>query len=269
MNFRKAAERLSRGIVLKRRLPAAFHRLPIYVSPEAGLRYWLRMSRVDPMLYRMVQELVKPGAHVWDVGANVGLFSFCAAALAGPSGSVLAIEPDVWLAHLIQRSSSEWQIAQAPAAPVNVMCAAISDRSQVSNLQISERCRAANHLSEARGSTQAVGNRFSQPALAMPLDFLLDYFPAPGVLKIDVETFETRVLQGASRLLETVRPIIWCEVSPENSQAVFEILEPFGYELFAAAATERTPLKRASWDTLALPKPRAQGKTPVLVSKPA
>lgn len=269
MDLRRVAEHLSRGIVLKRRLPAEFHRLPIYVSPEAGLRYWLRMSRVDPMLYRMVRELVRPGAHVWDVGANVGLFSFCAAALAGPLGSVLAIEPDVWLAHLIQRSSSEWQLAHAPVAPVSLVCAAISDRSHVSHLQISERCRAASHLSESQGSTQAVGNRFSQSALAVPLDFLLDYFPAPSVLKIDVETHEARVLQGASRLLETVRPAIWCEVSPENSLAVFEILDSFGYTLYAAAATERTPLKRASWDTLALPKPQAQSKTPVLVSKPA
>jgi FkbM family methyltransferase len=269
MNFRNAAERLSRGIVLKRRLPSEFHRLPIYVSPEASLRYWLGMSRVDPMLYRMVRELVKPGAQVWDVGANVGLFSFCAAALAGPSGFVLAIEPDVWLAQLINRSSWRWKHTQATAAPVSVVCAAISDRSQVSNLQISERSRAASHLSESQGSTQAVGSRFSQPALSVPLDFLLDYFPAPGVLKIDVETHETRVLHGARRLLETVRPVIWCEVSPENSKAVFDILDPLGYELYAAAATERAPLDRASWDTLAVPKPQAGGKSPVLVSKPA
>ena len=101
MNFRKAAEHLSRGIVFKLMLPSEFRRLPIYVSPEASWRYWLSMSKVDPMLYRMARELVKPGAHVWDVGANLGLFSFCAAALAGPSGFVLAIEPDVcWLSLL-------------------------------------------------------------------------------------------------------------------------------------------------------------------------
>jgi len=68
MNFRKAAEHLSLGIVFKQRLPLEFHRLPIYVSPEASLRYWLSMSKVDPMLYRMARELVKPGAHVWDEG---------------------------------------------------------------------------------------------------------------------------------------------------------------------------------------------------------
>jgi len=158
---------------------------------------------------------------------------------------------------------------RALAAPVSAVCAAISDRSQVSDLQISERSRAASHLGESRGSTQFDGHRFSQLALSVPLDFLLDYFPAPNVLKIDVETHETRVLQGARRLLETVRPVIWCEVSPENSKAVFDILEPLGYDLYAAAATERVPLSRASWDTLAVPKPQARGESSMLVSKPA
>ena len=82
MKMRKLAERLSRGVVLRRRLPSRFHNLPIYVTPEAGLRYWLSMSRVDPALQGMAEELVQPGSIVWDVGANVGLFSFCAAALA-------------------------------------------------------------------------------------------------------------------------------------------------------------------------------------------
>ncbi len=35
MNLRKLAERMSRGLVLRRR-SAEFNRLPIYVSPEAG-----------------------------------------------------------------------------------------------------------------------------------------------------------------------------------------------------------------------------------------
>jgi FkbM family methyltransferase len=171
-----------------------------------------------------------------------------------PWDFALAIEPDIWLAQLLNRSSWEWKRAQAQAAPVSVVCAAISDRGQVSILQISERSRAASHLSESRGSTQADGNRFSQSTICVTLDFLLDHFPAPSVLKIDAETHETRVLQGAGRLLETVRPVIWCEVSPEYSQAVFDLLHRLGYELYATAAEQRVPLSRASWDTLAIPK---------------
>jgi hypothetical protein len=69
----------------------------------------------------------------------------------------------------------------------------------------------------------------------------------PSILKIDAETHETRVLQGATKLLETVRPTIWCEASPENAAAVFDLL--LDYELYAAATEVRVPLKRASWDT--------------------
>jgi hypothetical protein len=88
------------------------------------------------------------------------------------------------------------------------------------------------------------------------LDFLLDYFPAPSVLKIDVETAEVNVLRGASRLLRTARPVIWCEVAADNSETVSKLLDQGAYELFSAAVgpAKRKPLIRAPWDTLAVPK---------------
>src|SRR5579863_3672592 len=116
MGIRRLVERLSRGVVLRRRLPAKFGRLPIYVTPEAGLRYWSAMSRVDPVLYGMAEEMVKSGSVVWDVGANVGLFSFCAAALAGQSGRVLAIEPDFSLGTIVRSEiRTLWCAGHAPS----------------------------------------------------------------------------------------------------------------------------------------------------------
>src|ERR1035437_7498065 len=98
MTLRRWAELISRGVVLRRRLPHEFQNLAIYVSPEASLRYWRRdLSKVDPMLYDMVRGMVKAGDVVWDGGADVGFFIFGAAARAGPWGYVLAIEPDFWL----------------------------------------------------------------------------------------------------------------------------------------------------------------------------
>jgi len=256
MILRRWAELISRGVVLRRRLPHEFQNLAIYVSPEASLRYWrLDLSKVDPMLCDMVREMVKAGHVVWDVGANVGLFSFCAAALAGPSGYVLAIEPDFWLAHLVTRSAKELP-KHGVAAPVVVLCAAAAENTGVGNFQIAERGRAANHLAETQGSSQAGGDRYSQRTITVSLDFLLDYFPPPSVLKIDVEAAEVKVLQGSARLLRTAQPVIWCEVAKENSKAVAEFLHQAGYEIYAAAlcASERTPLQRASWNTLAIPR---------------
>ncbi|MGB6475699.1 MAG: FkbM family methyltransferase [Candidatus Sulfotelmatobacter sp.] len=240
-------------MVLRRRLPSKFGRLPIYVTPEAGLRYWSAMSRVDPMLYDMAVEMMKPGSVVWDVGANVGLFSFCAAALAGKSGSVLAIEPDPWLAHLINRSSQRIEVRRYPCAQVEVLCASISDSNRISKLAIAERARASNYLVEATGSTQATGARRLQPTVSITLDFLLEHFPPPSVLKIDTETHEAGVLKGAGRVLKEARPTIWCEVSAENSVEVTKLLHAAKYQLYAAQVRPHRPIDRAFFHTLALP----------------
>ena len=105
----------------------------------------------------------------------------------------------------------------------------------IGRIQIAQRARAANYLIETTGSTQAGGYRYQQPTVTASLDFLLDYFPAPSVLKIDVETAEVKVLGGAPKLLSTVRPVIWCEVAAENSERVAELLHQGPYELYPAA----------------------------------
>jgi len=253
MNIRNLAERASRGIVLRRRLPPSFGRLPIYVTPEAGLRYWSSMGQVDPVLYRMAEELVAPGATVWDIGANVGLFSFCAAARAGRSGSVLSVEPDFWLAQLIGRSARELNRRGCDSAPVRVLCASISEASQISELEVAERARASNHLVGAIGSNQAKASRYSQVTVSLTLDYLLNYFAAPDVLKIDVETHEASVLRGGRKLLTTARPKIWCEVSAGNSAEVTRLLQEAGYEMYGGETVPHPRIERAWFHTLAMP----------------
>jgi FkbM family methyltransferase len=223
------------------------------VTPEAGLRYWMAMSRVDPLLYRMAEELVKPKSVVWDIGANVGLFSFSAAALAGPDGFVLAVEPDLWLAQLIARSSRRLDLHSFQCSKVKVLCASVSDSAGISQLDIAERARASNHLVDAAGSTQAEASRQRQLTVSVTLDSLLEHFPAPSILKIDVETHEARVLRGAKMLLEEFQPSIWCEVSHQNSQEVGELLRAAKYDLYGAETQPHQRIDRPWFQTLAIP----------------
>lgn len=238
--------------MIKRRLPSRFGRVPFFVSSEGGLGYLrLSLEKVDPQLLEMAGELVAPGDVVWDVGASVGLFTFAAAARAGPTGKLYAVEPDTWLVDLLRRSA---RLEQAKRAPVNVLPVAISDAVGVARFHIANRARAANHL-ESCGSTQTGGVRETQWVITVTLDWMLEQFPAPNILKIDVEGAEDRVLRGASKLLSGVRPRILCEVYQENANEVSRILHSFGYTLFDASVdrSRRQPVENAVYQTVAYP----------------
>ena len=251
--LRSLLEKLSRGRIVRRRLPPGLGGAALFVSPDAALKLWKRdLSQADPLLLRLAAELVTPGAAVWDVGANVGLFAFAAAHYAGPGGRVLAVEADDWLAALVRRSAA----TAGPAyAPVEVLAAAVADRPGIAELGIAGRGRAGNHLLSVPGSSQTGGRRETRKVVTVTLDGLLDWFPAPRLVKIDVEGAEALCLQGAGRLLREVRPVLVCEVTAENSAAVGDLLRHRGYVLFdAAAAPElRRPLAAPAWNTLAVP----------------
>ena len=233
--FRRILKRLSRGVILKRHLPRDFGGVPLFVSPDSGLAYWRRdLSKVDPFLLSMVRELVRPKMVVWDIGANVGLFSFAAASL---GSQVVAVEADTWLANLIHRS------ALLNKLPVTVLPAAVSAQQGISKLYLSAQGKASNTL---------CGHGISQTVITVTLDSLLDHFAAPQVLKIDVEGMEYAVLSGARRVL-AARPHIFCEVT-DHHEAIGKLLKAADYEFYAARATNRQSLLRPSRDTIAVPR---------------
>ena len=252
--LRDLAERLSRDRVVRRRLPARLGGARLYVTPDAALRFWLPgLGQVDPDLLRWAEELVAPGATVWDVGANVGLFTFAAAHRAGADGRVLAIEADDWLTSLMRRSAER---APDDAAPVDVLTAAVSGALEVAELSIARRGRAGNHLLAAGGSTQTGGARNRRPVITVTLDWLLDRFPPPDLVKIDVEGAELSCFEGATRLLGEVRPILLCEIHSQNAEAAARLLEEQRYRLYDARAEgpDRPRLEGPAWNTLAVPE---------------
>ena len=235
--LRRLAELASRGVVLRRRLPAAFGSKRLYVSPECGLRYWrFDLGKIDPVLLDLAEHLVRPGDVVWDVGANVGLFTFAAAHRAA---RVLAFEPDPWLADLLERTAASFP-------NVSVIRAAVADYCGEGELHIARRARGSNFLL-GQGSSQSGGTRRLAEVQVVTLDSLGQ--APPNVLKINVETGELAVLRGAARLLAQSLPVVICEVAKENVSAVTACLR--GYTLFDAERGK--PVNTAVWNTVAVP----------------
>jgi FkbM family methyltransferase len=249
MPLRSSLEQATHRIVIRRRLPAPFAAARIYVSSEGGLRYLARgMTQVDPSLLRLAAETVGPGDNVWDIGANLGLFSFAAAVAAGPAGSVLAVEPDTTMARLLRRSAA----LNRGHAPVDVLPVAVSDDMSVARFHIARRNRSTNYL-DGFGTSQTGGVRATDLVPTFTLDWLADHFAAPDVIKIDVEEAEAAVLAGGSRVLELASKII-CEVAARNFAVVRDMLNKHGYVLYNGdrPSAERVPVANAQWTTLAV-----------------
>jgi FkbM family methyltransferase len=250
--LRTIAERLSRSKSFRYRLPEIYGGCRFYVTPESGLRYWIpnRAIKADEALLRSAAETVKPGSRVWDVGANMGLFSFAAAGLAGTLGRVYAFEPDAVMARLVRRSAR----LNPQAAPVEVIPCAIAQDLGLAHFEIAQRSRASNAL-EGFQLSQGGGVRELETVLTVSLDWLAERIPLPDVLKIDVEGAELVVFRGARQLLKTKRPVLLFELTRSNWDEESRLLGDLGYTLYDSELppSERKPLTEPAYNILGIP----------------
>lgn len=246
--LRTFVEKISRNRVLLRHLPRDFNSAPILVSPDASLQHW--NPRLHSDLFDLAGQFVHPGNTIWDIGANVGLFTIAAAQKAGSQGSVVAIEPDLWLAALLQRTTA---LQPPTTAPIHILPVAVTNTLGTGTLHIANRNRNSNHLSSVAEHSQAGGTRETHQVLCITLDWLLEHTPPPSLIKIDIEGAEIDLLHGAHRLLTEVRPILMCEAQHRNRPEVTSIFRQYDYKLYDWDTNPRVEVQTAAFNTLAIP----------------
>ena len=252
---RRLLERVSRNLSLRRRLPARFGGATLCVSPGAALAYYRRLD--GPAwreLFDFATHCVPRDATVWDVGASMGVFGFAAAHVTGPGGRVLLVEADTWTVEFLKASA---RTPRPGAAPVHVLCGAVADRVALQQFEIPERGRAGSHLASSAGAGGALlgRTRESHPAITVSLDWLAANYGPPAVIKLDIEGVEFPALEGATRVLERHRPALFVEVYERSTDALTALLHRHRYRLFDLSRgwEARTPIERATYNTLALP----------------
>ncbi len=249
--IRKLLEHVSRERVLRRTLPPPFAGTPIYVTPDSALSYWRRdLSGLGRELFDFAEHVVRPGQEVWDVGANVGLFSVAAAESTGNHGRVTAFEPDLFLVSLLRRTARR---SYAGERRLEVLPVAVGRELDLLEFHIANRGRSSSHLDLVSGNSQSGGTRERLPVPTLTLDWLLQRRTAPDVVKIDVEGAEVEVLSGASELLRSARPVLLCEVGERKAGPIGELLASADYRLFDWERRSSQPVRDAPFSTLALP----------------
>lgn len=164
---------------------------------ELNQRYiWLRTHYRREV--RLMRRLLVPGRTMFDVGANAGFYTLAAARIVGPSGRVVAFEPNPAVRTRLQKTISENQLKH-----VRVEAVALSDRNETAELR--------GAAEEDHNATATLTGTPDMPIVAtVRCQSLDDFCRQTGIdridyLKIDVDGAEQRVLAGARQLIESGR----------------------------------------------------------------
>lgn len=202
-------------------------------------------------LFRWAGELISEGDRVWDVGANMGLFSLSASLAAGDRGQIICLEPDPYLVSVMHRTLR--MTAPAESAPITLLAFAAAESAGTKQLLISASSRCLNHLADVEGNPRAGDVFDSVEVPCESLDSLAEKFDPPTLIKIDVEGAEKAVLLGARDLLAASRPRVIVEVSRQNRDDITDLLRTSGYKLFNANSAAFDSVDACVWNTYAVP----------------
>lgn len=152
----------------------------------------------EPKLLATVKAHLPTGGVFVDVGANEGYFSVVAARVVGPTGKVIAVEPQTRLQPVLQRNFALNQCGQ-----VRLIAAAISDQSGEATLHLTPGVN--NSASSLQRPTRYP--LFRQTVPTITLNSLLEQAGVDhcDLLKIDIEGWEYEAVLGSRTLFETGR----------------------------------------------------------------
>jgi FkbM family methyltransferase len=202
----------------------------------------------DSFIYDTLDKAVDiRGATVWDVGAHIGYHSLAFAALVGPSGHVVAFEPNPFN---IDRFRKHLERNKDLCEHITLMTCALSkvdgEADFVFSPEVDDGRSSGSHLTQSLVPEEArVYRSFSQTKVpVVKADNLLrdKRVPPPAIIKIDVEGAEAFVIEGARQILSNLNPILLIEVHHiVGMHDTLNVLLELGYRTSVVAEAPISP----------------------------
>jgi FkbM family methyltransferase len=186
----------------------------------------------------VLYNLIKPGMHIMDVGANIGETALEFSRLTGSQGVIYAFEPDN-----VTLQKLNHHIQMNHATNIKVLNYALGDTPGQFTLGRNEFNSGGNSITTGIGVTITVrtADEFIRENNISKIDFI----------KIDVEGYESQVLKGAGQLIQHFKPIIFAEVVDEflqnqgtSARQMLTQLTEFGYSLTDAYTGKTIDISR-------------------------
>ncbi len=178
----------------------------------------------DPNVMRFLRRWVRPGFVACDIGANIGTYTVPLSRLVGPTGHVVAFEPNRPTFACLRQN-----IRQNRLGNVTILRAAAGPESGVADLVVTANNFGEVHLAPVASahSRGPAGDAHSGAAAAGTARVAVTTVDAEiarlrlkrvDFIKIDVEGFELAALRGAARTLATnANLVVQTEIVPAHA----------------------------------------------------
>lgn len=200
--------------------------LPINIDSRDAIGHAiLHLGVYDLPVTETIFRLLDAGDVAVDAGANIGQMTSLMAFKTGSRGRVLAFEPHPEIFRELGKNIALWNGAGVAATSAH-QCA-LSNRGGEGTLNIPPGFQVNRGLASLASTHETVAS------FPVQLNRLDSFIEQAGLLKLDVEGHELRVLEGCDSLLKErrIRDIIFEDHSPYPSEAAL-YLESSGYTVF-------------------------------------
>lgn len=191
----------------------------LYYERHQYLSYFLQKDiKHEIEVQNNIRKYIKSGDLIFDIGANIGQYTLLFSELAGVNGQVISFEPDpksyAFLNFNININNCE------NVTPLNY---GIGKNESVKNYFRD------NKTGGRKGSflTGFTDEKDQIQVSVESLDLMFKKYGTPDFIKIDVEGFESEIIQGLNKLNDNI--IFLIEVRDTTKNFIFEYLTSNGY----------------------------------------
>jgi FkbM family methyltransferase len=199
----------------------------------------LKMRLHHDVFLRLIQDMIRPAEVGVDVGANRGVYTYLMSVRVGRRGHVHAVEP-------FPGNAERLRTIARRRGNVTVHAMAASDHSGTGMLRIPVHDGQPIDALASLEPDQAP-NHDSCAVPMCTLDELLAGERRISFLKCDVEGHEQQVFEGAARILDRDRPVIFTEAEERHRrdpiENTFVFFDAAGYSGWFVAGSGLRPLQ--------------------------